>query len=310
MPSLPHVSVVIPCFNAKRYVAATLDAVLAQEGAVVHAVVVDDGSTDGSADFIAEHFPAVTLLQRPNGGVAAARNAGIAAAQTEWIAFCDADDIWLPGKLAAQFAAMAAAPACRMSYTAWYVWPSQEPLPEPALLQQLNDSATDPRWQGPSGSIYPELLLDCEVWTSTVLAHRTVFDEVGLFDLGLRVGEDYDLWLRMSRVTEIRRVPRPLALYRQHPASITRTAPTANYRRQVIERAITRWGHRGPDGREVDRRVLGRMLAKSCSDFAAAQMAAGAVSRARESIRDALRYDWQHWPAWKLLARAWLSRAA
>ncbi len=299
-----QIAVVIPCFNAKRYIGATLDSILAQQGVVVEAIVVDDGSTDGSADFVEQHYPGVSLLRKANGGVATARNSGVMAAQSEWIAFCDADDIWLPDKLAAQLQAMGAAPACRMSYTAWHVWPSEQPLPEPGLLRRLHEDQADSRWQGPSGMIYPELLLDCEVWTSTVVAHRTVFDEVGLFDTGLRIGEDYDLWLRMSRVTEIRRVSRPLALYRQHPANITRSAPTANYRRLVIERALERWGFSGPDGRHVDRRALAQSLAKCCSDFAAAQMAAGAGQLARQSIYDALRYDWRHLPAWKLLARS------
>ena len=311
MSAQPRVSVVIPCFNTERYIAATLRTVLAQTGAALEVIVVDDGSSDGSAALVEREFPQVRLIRRANAGVAAARNAGIAAATGEWIAFCDADDIWLPGKLAAQFEAMAAAPGCRMSYTAWHVWVSAEAEPEPGLLQRLADEASDTqRWAGATGWLYPELLLDCVVWTPTVLMHRSVIDEVGVFDTGLRIGEDYDLWLRASRVTRIERVARPLALYRQHPASITRSAPTANYKGRVVQSALARWGYAGPDGRRMDEGTVRRMLAKTWSDYAAAQLAAGQRTAARISVREALRQDAAHGPGWKLLLRSFLPARA
>lgn len=304
-----QVSVVIPCFNAERYIASTLRAVQAQSGAELEIIVVDDGSTDGSAALVERDFPAARLLRRANAGVAAARNAGIAAAGGEWIAFCDADDIWLPGKLAAQFEAMEAVPGCRMSYTAWHVWFSDAPEPEPALLQRLAEDATSPRWAGASGWLYPELLLDCVVWTSSVLMQHSLLDEIGDFDTSLRIGEDYDLWLRASRATTIERVARPLALYRQHPASITRSAPRDNYRGRVVQRALDSWGLAGPDGRLADAAAVRAALAGSWSQFAYAQLEAGQRSAARRSLREALRVQPSHWPGWKLLLRSWLPMA-
>ena len=309
MAALPRVSVVIPCFNAERYIGSTLRAVQAQPGADLEIVVVDDGSTDGSAALVEREFPQVRLLRRTNAGVAAARNAGIAAATADWIAFCDADDIWLPGKLAAQFDAMAAAKDCRMSYTAWHVWHSADTEPQPALLAELAAKAGDPRWAGATGWLYPELLLDCVVWTSTVLVHRSVLDEVGGFDPTLRIGEDYDLWLRTSRVTRIERVARPYALYRQHPASITRGAPRDNYRGRVVQRALDAWGLVGPDGRQADAAAVRAELAGSWSQYAYTQLEAGQRTAARGSIRQALRVDPAHWVGWKLLLRSWLPGA-
>lgn len=309
MTALPSVSVVIPCFNTERYIAATLRAVLAQAGAALEVIVVDDGSTDGSAALVEREFPQARLIRRTNAGVAAARNAGIAAATGDWVAFCDADDIWLPGKLAAQFEAMAAAPGCRMSYTAWHVWVSAEPEPDPALLLQLAAERAGAKWMGATGWLYPELLLDCVVWTSTVLVQRSLLVEIGDFDTSLRIGEDYDLWLRASRLTRIERVARPLALYRQHPASITRSAPRANYKGLVVQNALARWGYAGPDGRRMDEGAVRRMLAKTWSDYAAAQLAAGERAGARASVREALRHDAAHVPGWKLLLRSWLPAA-
>ncbi|OON59510.1 hypothetical protein B0920_24360 [Massilia sp. KIM] len=302
----PLVSVVIPCYNAERYIAATLRSVLAQELADMEVIVVDDGSRDGSVALVRAQFPEVRVIEQANAGVAAARNRGIAEARGEWIAFVDADDIWLPGKLSAQFEEMAAVPGCRMSYTAWQVWPCAEPEPDQAYLEELRARAGDTaRWSGASGWIYPQLLLDCVVWTSTVLAQRALFAEIGGFDAGLRVGEDYDLWLRASRVTPIQRVARPYALYRIHPSSITHTLPTANYRAIVIGRALANWGMRSPDGREADHAQVRRLLAKSWSDYAGAHLARGSLATARRAGWAALRTDPVHVPGWKVLIKSY-----
>jgi glycosyltransferase involved in cell wall biosynthesis len=309
MAELPRVNVVIPCFNAERYIAATLRSVLAQHGAELEVIVVDDGSTDGSVTVVERDFPQVKLIRRANAGVAAARNAGIAAADAPWLAFCDADDIWLPGKLSAQFDALAASQGACMSYTAWQVWPSLAPEPEPALVQQLTAESAGPPWAGATGWLYPELLLDCVVWTSTVLMQRRLLDEVGGFDMGLRIGEDYDLWLRLSRVTRIERVARPLALYRQHPGSITRGAPQENYRGRVVQKALDTWGLAGPDGRLADASRVKQRLAGSWSEFAYAQLAAGERLASRRSSRRALRIAPTHLAGWKLWLRSWLPQA-
>ena len=307
MTSLPTISVVIPCYNAERYIAATIDSVLAQEHAGLELIVVDDGSKDGSVELVRRLFPQVRIERQANAGVAAARNRGIALATGDYIAFVDADDIWLPGKLAATWALMQATPGCRMGYTAWQVWPCTEPRPSDAELVTLAAEADDTAlWRGASGWIYPELLLDCVVWTSTVLVERRLLAEAGLFDTGLRVGEDYDLWLRLSRLTPIVRVARPYALYRIHPASITKTMPTANYRARVIGTALARWGMASPDGRLADRGAVQKMLAKSWSDFACAQLAAGQPAQAWRSAWTALGSHAGHLPGWKLLVKSGL----
>lgn len=307
MTALPRVSVVVPCYNAEAYVGATLRSILAQDSCELEIIVVDDGSSDRSAAVVERDFPDVRLLKLANGGVAAARNAGIACATGDWIAFCDADDIWLPGKLAAQFQAMQAAPdSCRMSYTAWHVWISVEPEPAPDLVERLSAEPAGGPWAGATGWLYPELLLDCEVWTSTVLMHRSLIDEIGVFDTSLRLGEDYDLWLRASRLSRIERVARPLALYRKHSASITRSVQTANYRGNVVQSALDRWGYAGPDGRRADETAVRRVLAKSWSDFASAQLSVGQVRAARASVRESLRQYPAHLAGWKLLLRSLL----
>lgn len=301
--TLPSISVVIPCYNAERYIGATLDSVLAQQWPDLEIIVVDDGSKDGSVELVRSRYPSVRVEVQANGGVASARNCGLSLATRQLVALVDADDIWLPGKLAAQVARMQAVPGCRMCYTAWQVWPCVEPVPDPAYLAALAAQAAEPRWQGASGWIYPELLLDCVVWTSTVLAERALFQEIGGFDTTLRVGEDYDLWMRASRLTPIERVAAPMALYRIHPASITKSMPTENYRALVINRALVQWGLDSPDGRSADSGAVRRLLAKSWADFASDHAAVGSFAHARRGAIAALRVDPVYMPGWKLLIK-------
>lgn len=301
-------SVIIPCYNAEPYLASTVDSVLLQNTPDLEVVIVDDGSRDGSADLVRRRYGSnsdVRLLQQANQGVAAARNNGIREARGEWISFVDADDIWLPGKLRAQMDLLALEPGARMAYTAWQVWSSSAPLPTPEFLTELEARSNDTgRWSGATGWIYPQLLLDCVVWTSTVLVHGSVFNEVGVFDETLRIGEDWDLWLRASRVTPIVRVPRPLALYRMHPANITKGPLETNYKDVVISRALARWGYVSPDGTAARKTDVDRGLARSWSDFAGANLVAGDLARSRYGATMALRADPCSLLGWKMLGKS------
>jgi glycosyltransferase involved in cell wall biosynthesis len=307
----PTISVVVPCYNAERFVVAALRSVLAQGEPDLELIVVDDGSRDGSVAAIRAAQLPVTVIEQANQGVAAARNTGMAHASGHYVAFIDADDIWLPGKLAAQRRLLQASPGARMCYTAWQTWPSQEPEPPAELLATLQQQAADPaRWAGASGWIYGELLQDCVVWTSTVLAERSLLQEAGGFDAGLRIGEDYDLWLRLSRITPIPRVAAPLALYRLHPASTTRSTPTRNFRCEVIERAIQRWGYVAPDGSVVERAPVDRGLAASWAAFAGSHLDAGNTALARQAAWKAIGLSPREAVAWVVMAKSLLPRAA
>ena len=305
MSTTPKISVIIPCYNAERYIVSAISSVFAQDWPNLEVVVVDDGSSDRSAELICASFPEVRLVQQRNQGIAVARNHGIACAQGDWIAFLDADDIWLPGKLQAQWDTLSAIPGTRMCHTAFEFWTSTEPSPEPAFLAALQRRSGDrKRWLGVSGWIYPQLLLDCAVWTSTVLVHRSVFSEVGPFDQSLRIGEDYDLWLRISRVTQILHVAFPYALYRLHPTSITRSIVQENHRGLVISRALARWGYRSPDGSSARKADVDRALANTWSEFACLHLTAGNFIRARQAALTALGIDFTHAKGWKVLISA------
>lgn len=305
--SQESVSVVIHCFNAGAYIGPAIQSVLDQQWGNLEIIVVDDGSRDGSAGRVRDQFPGVRVLEQPNQGVAAARNTGIASARGSWVAFLDADDIWLPGKLQAQFAVARVQPEARVIYTAWWVWETDQLTPSAELLAQLQRADEDPqdkqRWQGPSGWIYPELLFGCEVWTTTVLMQRSLLSEVGGFDPQLRIGEDYDLWLRASRVTPIARVNQPLALYRQHLNNTTRSVPKENFRALVVERAIRQWGFEDAQGHSANARAVRRVLARCWSEYALANLAVGRLAVAAQSSGKALRLNPADAAAWKTLVR-------
>jgi glycosyltransferase involved in cell wall biosynthesis len=305
------VSVVIPCHNALRWIGATVESVLGQSTPPLEIIVVDDGSTDGTAESVRRNFPQVRVLEQPNAGVSAARNHGVAVARGDWVAFVDADDIWLPEKLQRQHDLVAAHPGAQMVYTAWHVWHSSELVVDVTTLQRLGAQRQRGQdWSGPSGWIYPELLVDCVVWTSTVMLQRRLFTELGGFDESLRVGEDYDLWFRASRVTSILRVPQPLALYRQHAANLTKRLPSMNHKGEVIGRALERWGYAAPDGRKAEPGAVTRGLVRSWIDFGGAHLSAGNRRMARLAVRRALHIRPLSLLAWRLLLKSFLPLGA
>jgi glycosyltransferase involved in cell wall biosynthesis len=200
----PLVSVVLPVFEGERFLAATIDSVLAQTWEPVELIVVDDGSTDGSKA-LARSYRQVRYFDQPNTGVAAARNAGLAGAAGEFIAFIDQDDVWLPGKLAAQMRTMLEDPAIDWCST--------------LERRFLDPSASRPAWMSAD-------LLDVPISTfdpSTLLVRRRAFDRVGWFDPNYSQTSDVDWAFRASEAgLRFAMVPEVLVLHRIHAANNSR----------------------------------------------------------------------------------------
>jgi glycosyltransferase involved in cell wall biosynthesis len=212
------VSVITPFFNARRYLGEAIESVLAQSYAPIELVLVDDGSSDGSADsvagLIASHT-SIRLLRLPqNGGQAAARNVALRAALGKFVTFLDADDLMLPGRVAFQVDYLLERPGVDI------VIPAAEYLLEPGV--------DPPDWlrQGPVPNRGRNPM--------TMLARRTVFDRLGLFDPSYRIGEDTDWLLRAAaRGAVIASVDRVLTRRRLHGANLT-------YRAEDMRKAIQR----------------------------------------------------------------------
>ena len=239
----PLVSVIIPAYNCARFIREAVDSALAQDYVALEVIVVDDGSTDDTGAILASYGDRIRLLSQPNRGCAAARNAGIALARGRYVAFLDGDDVWWPSKIRYQMQALGKA-GYKMAYSRFIVWHPEADghyLPAERMFSaEGSDHVSDCALV--TGCTYEALLEDCMVWTSTVLVEKAALDEAGGFDEALEVGEDYDLWLRLSRTLPMLGLEQPTALYRQHPSSVIHGARDTNYEYLVLSRALALWG--------------------------------------------------------------------
>jgi len=179
------VTVVIPTYNRVHLLERSLDSVLGQTLAADEIIVVDDGSTDNTVSTVKSRHPEVKLIQQDNLGVSAARNAGISAARHEWIALLDSDDIWHENKLERQMTALNNAPEYLICHSD-EIW-----IRDGARVNQMN------KHKKTGGYIFQHCLPLCAISPSAVMIHRSLFEEIGLFDETLPACEDYDLWLRI-----------------------------------------------------------------------------------------------------------------
>ncbi len=216
--SSPTISVVIPTYNSGALLKQTLDSALNQTLAPLEILVVDDGSTDGTADWIEANYGArVRVIRQRNGGVAAARNTGWRAARGEWIAFLDHDDVWHCDKLerlldaaTATRSATTASPV-GVVYGRWReVDERGQPLPASAQLTRQK------RWHGASGYVFGWLFgWRCPIVSMSVpIVRRDLLEQIGGFDSRCVPCDDWDLWLRLARVCQFGFVDETLVDYR------------------------------------------------------------------------------------------------
>jgi len=224
----PLISVVMPCYNACAYLELTLRSVLSQSVADLEIVLVDDGSTDDPEAIVRAIGDARIRYQRtpPSGGPSRPRNLGVEAARGRYVFFFDADDLMLPGKIAAQLELMEREPGLALTFTNFRVVD-----PQGATLNDdfLAGYETFGRLRGlvaggagrlPRDAFYLGLLRANFIGTSSVAVRREVLAEVGGFDVGLASGEDIDLWLRIARNHDCGYVDVVGHAYRSHPTSV------------------------------------------------------------------------------------------
>jgi glycosyltransferase involved in cell wall biosynthesis len=194
------VSVIIPTYNRLSFLQKAVDSVLAQTYSNFELIIVDDGSEDNTPDLFADYDPAIVYLRQENKGPAAARNAGVKAAQYDLIAFLDSDDRFTEKKLAIQIKAMNENPTYLISHTQeiWYR--------NGRFLNQKK------RHQKSHGDIFRQSLKLCAVGMSTVLMNREIFERYGLFDEEYPCCEDYEFWLRIGAEQRFLLVDEPLTL--------------------------------------------------------------------------------------------------
>jgi glycosyltransferase involved in cell wall biosynthesis len=208
------ISVVIPARNASATLERAIESVLAQTYSPHEIIVVDDGSSDASAA-IARAYPSVAVITLRDGrGAAAARNAGIRAAQGEWVAFLDADDEWLPEKLGKQAARIE--PGQSMIFCA-----SEEFGPDG---RSLGDTFRG-RAVCCTADAWKVLLKTNFVATPTVMAPRALLLQLGGFDEKLPLGEDQDMWIRLALSGRLAYAPERLVRVHVQPKSLSAFRP-------------------------------------------------------------------------------------
>ena len=185
------ISVIIPVFNRVKLIARCINSVINQTYPVNEIIVVDDGSNDRTYDQIRRNFPQVIAIYQENKGVSNARNVGIQSAKSKWIAFLDSDDEWLPNKIEKQISLI-------KKYPLYKVCHSDE-------IWIRNDVRVNPmkKHRKYGGDIYKKCLPLCVISPSSIIIHKDIFNDVGLFDKNLPVCEDYDLWLRICSKYEV-----------------------------------------------------------------------------------------------------------
>lgn len=213
----PVVSVVIPTHNRSVLLRAALDSVYNQTFTELETIVVDDGSTEDLRGVVAGHPTRPQLIRSPDqAGPAAARNCGVRAANGEFIAFLDSDDLWLPTKLERFVAALRADPTTKIYYG---------PMSPITADGHPMAGHTKPCV---GGRITEALFLSSFVHVPTVVCCRDLLVHHGLFDESLPVCEDYDLWLRMSLDEPFGLIDEPLALRRLHPDRLSKSCMRRN----------------------------------------------------------------------------------
>ena len=205
----PAVSVVIPAYNAERTLEASIRSVLAQTMRDLELVVVDDGSADQTVALAGSiSDPRVSVLSQDNAGAAAARNTGIRAATGRYVAFLDADDLWVADKLERQLTAFERDPeAIAVQAGAYFVDPALR-----ILSVERCRPASDTLLQFLQFGGLPAVM-------ETLVVRREIFDEIGMFDESLAILEDWELAIRLARHGRVVGLPEPLALYRLHPGN-------------------------------------------------------------------------------------------
>jgi glycosyltransferase involved in cell wall biosynthesis len=299
----PLVSVIVPTYNCGPFLAAALDSILSQDWQPLEVIAVDDGSTDDTLEVLRRYGDRVRLLQQPNGGPAAARNLAVRESRGEYLAFLDADDLWLPGHLRVLMSYLQAHPDIRVAYGEWLVWPadadgSYAPLAMPPLVDSPD---VDP---ANSGWVYPALLVDSIIHIIAAVIHRSVYDAVGGFDQTLRTGSDWDFWIRVGRRFPVAKLRRPVAVYRQNPTSVTHVVRKENNGFLLLKRIVDTYGLRDEAGHLADRRAVARRLSDLAFNHAYRHYWHGDPNIAAQWFSIA----WQHDPR-RLKAAAYLIAA-
>lgn len=285
------VSAVIPAYNTERYLRRAIESVLAQSYGPLECIVVDDGSTDRTAEVARSFGERVRYIAQANSGASAARNTGIQAARGRYIAFLDADDYWLDTKIEHQMRVIEANPGLRLVSTQWTWLPSTT---DPAAA-----NFKGPAFDATAVQILPgwdSMLRDPYLGTPTVVVNTEAARAVGGFDTALRSAEDVDFFLRVCDDQPYAILKQSLLGYQLRPGSLTRTESSHRYNLEVL----TRFSALRPEIPQRFATLLTTCRMEIYQQWASTRVFLGNGSGAREVLRESRQYGslpgfWRLW---------------
>jgi glycosyltransferase involved in cell wall biosynthesis len=266
----PEVSVIIPTYNRRAMLLEAVDSVLAQSFESFELIVVDDGSTDGTAEHLTRLEKRIRIERIDHRGPAAARNRGVELARAPLIAFLDSDDLWSPTKLESQLAFMRANPGCAISQTN-EIWIRNGHRVNPGLRHRKR-----------AGDIFIDSLRTCLISMSATMMRTDLFRTCSGFDEIMAAAEDYDLWLRILIEHEAGLLDEPLVTRRGgHPDQTSVTTPALDRFRILALTKLLADDRLSP----LRRTSVSEVLAEKCGIYA------GGLRR-RDKIDAARLYEW------------------
>lgn len=256
------IAVVIPAYNAASYVCEALESVVAQSRLPEQIIVVDDGSTDRTAELVSawgrKHLQALRLLRQTNQGVSAARNAGIRCAETDLVAFLDADDLFLPNHLERLERGFERLPHIILCFADTQIFSSKGTVKHSLLtgsrIETVEYAEQEDGLRLMRESPYLSLLGGSYIPLSATLCVKRALEHIGLFDEAIRNAEDRELWLRLSRIGSFAYYPLTLARKRVHANNLQHPRHTLLFQRyqfKVLQKMIHKADELGLSAREM-----------------------------------------------------------
>jgi glycosyltransferase involved in cell wall biosynthesis len=271
-------TLIIPAFNAERYVGQAIQSVLDQTCPDFEIIVVDDGSTDYTAELVRHcQDHRIVYLHQENRGLAGARNTGIRTATGEHIGFLDADDLWHARFLETCVGFLAQNPHVDIIRTGWsYIDSDGSYLP------------AKPQWGGWHDNVLDRLIVNNVFVPVSAVVRRHCFKVAGLFDEGLRANEDWDLWLRMAWYGfKFDFIAKSLAMYRRHDSNMTLDPDRMLTSRLAVLAKIFSLPNLPDSTRQLRSLAYARVYFPSCLEA----YAAGDIGHALENFTLAVKYS-------------------
>lgn len=276
----PLVSIVLPTYNCAEYLPCSIGSILAQTYNSYETIVIDDGSIDITKEVLSPFMQKIKYIKLgKNKGLPTVRNVGIQAAQGKYIAFIDADDIWLPEKLSNGIEFLETNPEFSMVYSRHVNIDNMGNTIDECSKRQL-----------PSGNIFTQLFTEQNfIITSSVLVLKKVFDTVGLFDTKLFNCQDWDMWLRIAFYFKVASIDKVLVKYRHNPRSLSKDRNNVlKYQKIIIDKTYNEFKEKDNG---ISEKLYKKRLASHYAKAGRHYLRLGDKNLANENLRLSLKYN-------------------